>query len=164
MKLRHDMLVHGVYIITANDQDRLGGLAVAWGMQVHPDSFLIAVGKQSATRELILSSGSFGLNILQTGQVSLGNWFGRQSIRKIDKFQGIPHYLGKNGVPILSDCGAAYACEVRDVFDRGTQKLIVGQVVQVEKSSSGFQPLIYREEDYPLEKPSHPYASAGGQS
>lgn len=163
MKLRHDLLVHGVYIITARAGERAGGLAVAWSTQVGTDRFLIAVGKQSATRELILTSGAFGLHVLRTDQVAIGNWFGRQSIRHADKFEDIPVLPGKSGAPILEDCGAAYSCEVDDVFERGAQKLIVGRILRVEIEPGVFQPLIYREEDYPIGKPQHPYrADAGG--
>lgn len=157
MKLRHDMLVHGVYIITTKQDERLGGLAVAWGTQVATDSFLIAVGGHSATRELILASKTFGVNILRSDQVAVGNWFGRQSIRDADKFQGVPYFSAKNGVPILEDCGAAYSCDVIEVFERGTHRLIVGKVAAIEKEPADFPPLIYRQEDYPNEKPKHPY-------
>lgn len=156
MNCRHDMLIQGVYIVTTQHQDKLGGLAVAWGVQVAKDSFLICVGQQSATRELILESRQFGLNVLRSDQVSMGNWFGRQSIRKVDKFEGIPYHFGDHGMPLLDDCGAAYECEVADIFDRGTQKLIIGKVVFIETMVDGFQPLIYREEDYPSTKPLHP--------
>ena len=56
MKLRHDMLTHGVYIVCAQFSGRRGGLAVAWAMQVATERILICVGKQSATRELIIGS------------------------------------------------------------------------------------------------------------
>lgn len=157
MDVRHDMLSHGVYIITAQHEQRLGGLAVAWGMQVAKDAFLICVGKQSATRPLILDANAFGLNVLRSDQVAVGNWFGRQSVRHIDKFDGVKHHFAETGSPLLEDCGAAYDCKVKDVFDLGTQKLIVGQVVFIEKHAESFTPLIYREEDYPSVKPSHPY-------
>jgi flavin reductase (DIM6/NTAB) family NADH-FMN oxidoreductase RutF len=157
MEFRHDMLSHGVYIITAQAGERMAGLAVAWGMQVAKDAFIICVGNQSATRPLILESGSFGLNVLRSDQVAVGNWFGRQSSSKVDKFEGIKYHIADSGSPILEDCGASYDCKVVEVFELGTQKLIVGKVQQIEKHVQHFTPLIYREEDYPQEKPSHPY-------
>ena len=157
MEERHDMLSHGVYIITAQVGKRLGGLAVAWGMQVAKDAFLICVGKQSATRPMILEANAFGLNVLRNDQIAVGNWFGRQSIRNIDKFTGIKYHFAETGSPILDDCGASYDCKIKEVFDLGTQKLIVGQVIAIEKHVNNFTPLIYREEDYPSNKPAHPY-------
>ena len=157
MEPRHDMLVHGVYIVTAQHNGRLGGLAVAWGMQVARDAYIICVGRQSATRELILESKAFGVSALRIDQVAVGNWFGRQSIRDVDKFEGIPYYSGTTGVPLLNDCGACYECSVSEVFMHGSQRLIIGKVVGIQVHQPGYIPLIYREEDYPASIPQHPY-------
>ena len=37
MQLRHDMLTHGVYIVTAQHEGEYRGLAVAWATQVATD-------------------------------------------------------------------------------------------------------------------------------
>jgi len=64
MDLRHDMLTHGVNVVTSAHEGRRGGFACAWATQMGTKRVVICAGEQSTTREMILSSGSFGLNVL----------------------------------------------------------------------------------------------------
>lgn len=148
MDLRHDMLTHGVYVVSAQHQGKRGGLAVAWATQVGNNAIMICVGQQSATRELILTSRSFGLSVLARDQLDIARRFGSGSSRRIDKFEGVAYHTGQTGSPLLDDCAMTFDCEVREVFELGTQRLIVGHILSAERFRSGYEPLIYREEDY----------------
>lgn len=148
MKLRHDMLTHGVNIVCAQHEGRRGGLAVAWATQVGSDRILICVGAQSATRELILTSGAFGLSALTREQLDLARAFGTQSSRQVDKFAGLGVHSAETGSPLLDDCAMTLDCRVVTVYDDGGEKLIIGQVVAAERLKEEYELLIYREEDY----------------
>ena len=148
MKLRHDMLAHGVNIVCAQHEGRQGGLAVAWATQVGTDGILICVGEQSATRELILGSRAFGLSVLAREQVDVARAFGRRSSRRVDKFQGVGYHTAETGSPLLDDCALTLDCRVEAVHDREDAKLIVGRIVAAERLREDYEPLIYREEDY----------------
>ena len=148
MKLRHDMLAHGVNVVCAQHEGKRGGLAVAWATQLGTDCILICVGKQSATRELILDSQAFGLSVLGQEQVDVARSFGRRSSRKVDKFEGVGYHTAKTGSPLLDDCAFALDCQVEVVHDFGTEKLIIGRVVAAERPHADYEPLVYRQEDY----------------
>ena len=149
MKCRNDMLNHGVNIVTAECEGVRGGLAVAWATQVATDRVLICVGSQSATRELILKSGSFGLCTLRRDQIDVARAFGRRSGRDVEKFQGFPYHTAVTGSPLLDDCGICLDCQVEHVFDQKTgNRLFVGKVVYAERLTENYEPLIYREEEY----------------
>ena len=148
MKLRHDMLTHGVYIVSAQHGGKRGGLAVAWATQVGTNRILICVGKQSATRELILASRAFGLSVLTREQIDVARAFGTRSSRKVDKFEGIGYHTAETSSPLLDDCAATFDCKVGAVYDHGDQKFIVGHIVAAERLKETYEPLIYREEDY----------------
>jgi flavin reductase (DIM6/NTAB) family NADH-FMN oxidoreductase RutF len=149
MKLRHDMLTHGVNVVTARQEDRLAGLAVAWATQTATDRILICVGSQSATRGLILGSGAFGLSVLKREQLQIARTFGRKSSRDVDKFAGLGHHAAETGSPLLDDCIAAFDCRVESVHDQdGGSKLIVGRIVHAELNQKEAEPLLYKEEDY----------------
>jgi flavin reductase (DIM6/NTAB) family NADH-FMN oxidoreductase RutF len=148
MKLRHDMLTHGVYIVCAQHEGRRGGLAVAWATQVATDHILICVGEQSATRELILASQAFGLSVLTREQVEIARAFGTRSSRTVDKFEGIGYHTAETGSSLLDDCAATFDCRVEAVHDQGDEKLIVGHIVAAERLKETYEPLTYREEDY----------------
>jgi flavin reductase (DIM6/NTAB) family NADH-FMN oxidoreductase RutF len=148
MKLRHDMLTHGVNIICAQYEGKLGGLAVAWATQIDTDYILICVGSQSATREFILKSRAFGLSVLVKGQEDVAKMFGGQSSRKVDKFKGIGYHTDKTGSPLLNDCAATFDCQVEKVYDHDDTKLIIGRIVAAEFLKKKYDPLVYREKDY----------------
>ncbi|MDI6809128.1 MAG: flavin reductase family protein [Candidatus Eisenbacteria bacterium] len=148
MKLRHDMLAHGVNVVCAEHKGKRGGLAVAWATQVGTERVLICVGSQSATRKLILSSGAFGLSVLGRDQQKIAHLFGRYSSRDRNKFESIGWHTAETGSPLLDDCSVALDCRVEDVHERGDAKLIVGRIVSAERRRQGCEPLIYREEDY----------------
>jgi flavin reductase (DIM6/NTAB) family NADH-FMN oxidoreductase RutF len=147
MKLRHDMLTHGVNVVCTQHHGRRAGLAVAWATQVSTNRVLICVGKQSVTRDLILASKAFGLSVLTREQLELARVFGTQSSRNVDKFEGLACHAGETGSPLLDDCALTLDCTVETVFDLNGSKLIVGHVVAAERVKEDFEPLIYREED-----------------
>lgn len=148
MKLKHDMLTHGVYIVCAQHEGKKGGLAVAWATQIETDYILICVGSQSATRKLILNSRAFGLSVLSKGQEDVAKLFGGKSSRKVNKFEKIGYHTAVTGSPLLDDCAATFDCQVVDVHDHGSEKLIIGKIVAAEFLKKEYEPLVYREEDY----------------
>lgn len=148
MDLRHDMLVLGVYVVTAANEETRGGLAVAWATQVGSDLVCVCVGKQSATRDLILASGAFGMCVLRCDQVEVARAFGLRSSRDTDKFASIGWHASETGSPLLDDCAYAIDCRVVAVHDVGTEKLIIGRTVAIEERSPTHEPLIFRTGDY----------------
>jgi flavin reductase (DIM6/NTAB) family NADH-FMN oxidoreductase RutF len=148
MKLRHDMLTHGVNIVCAQYEGKKGGLAVAWATQIDTDYILICVGSQSYTRELILNSKAFGLSVLAKEQTDVAKIFGSRTSRKTDKFKEISFHTAKTESPLLDSCVAAFDCEVEVVHDHTDTKLIIGKIVAAEFLRKDFKPLVYREEDY----------------
>ncbi|MEJ2734072.1 MAG: flavin reductase family protein [Anaerolineae bacterium] len=74
--------------------------------------------------------------------------FGQRSSRRADKFLAIGSHTALTGSPLLDECAATFDCKVIDVYDHGSQKLIVGQIVAAERLKEVYEPLIYREEDY----------------
>jgi flavin reductase (DIM6/NTAB) family NADH-FMN oxidoreductase RutF len=148
MKLRHDMLTHGVNIVCAQHEGRRAGLAVAWATQIATDRVLICVGQQSATRSVILASGAFGLSVLARDQLDLARVFGRKHSDAVDKFAGVATHTGETGSPLLDDCLICLDCRVESVYDEGREKLIVGHIVGAEARRDAGEPLIYRSADY----------------
>lgn len=148
MNLRHDMLNHGVNVVTAAHEDRRGGLAVAWATQVATDRVLICVGAQSTTRELILASNAFAVNVLRRDQLDLARRFGGRHSSEVDKFEGLATHVAVTGSPLLDDCAVALDCEVQHVYGEGPEKLIIGRVVAAEFHDRAYEPLIYCESDY----------------
>ncbi|MBN1670077.1 MAG: flavin reductase [Kiritimatiellae bacterium] len=148
MKLRHDMLTHGVYVVAAQHHGKQGCLALAWATQTAKDHILIGIGQQSATRELILASKAFGLSLLREDQLDLARRLGAGSSRKQNKLRTLAYHTKDTGSPLLDDCAAAFDCRVEAVYPQGTTRLILGRIVVAELPEEAYRPLLYREEDY----------------
>jgi len=142
------MLNHGVNVVTAAHEGRRGGLAVAWATQVATERLLICVGAQSTTRELILASSAFAVNVLRRDQLDIARRFGGGHSNEVHKFEGLPTHVGKTGSPLLDDCAASLDCEVQRIYGEGPERLIVGRVLAAEFHQTAYEPLIYRESDY----------------
>jgi flavin reductase (DIM6/NTAB) family NADH-FMN oxidoreductase RutF len=144
-----DLLAHGVTVVTARNDGRAGGLAVAWATQVSAKRILICVGKQSTTRELISGSGAFTVSALRKDQVEVARKFGRGHSADVDKFEGIPHHAADSGAPVLDDCAAWFDCRVVDTFELDDGHLLfVGDIVAGEVREPVTDRLIYRQSDY----------------
>ena len=149
MDLKHDMLSHGVYIVTASHGGKRAGLALAWATQLAKDKVVVCVGAQSWTRNLILSSGAFGLSALARDQIDIARRFGGFSSKDTDKFAGLETFTDTTGSPLLRDCGLWLDCKVEQVLEPDpTHKLIVGTVVAVGRPRPKYERLIYVEEEY----------------
>jgi flavin reductase (DIM6/NTAB) family NADH-FMN oxidoreductase RutF len=124
-------LLHGVYVVTAKDGERVNGMTAAWVSQVSFKPLLIAVSiaPERYTHELIERSGYFAVNSLHDGQAELARSFGFRSGRRADKFENVAHTSAANGSPVLSEAAAFVECKVVQRVSVGDHTLFVGEVV-----------------------------------
>ena len=144
-------ITHGLYVLTAASDGRLNGQCLDALMQVtsRPPRLAIAVNKRSLTHEMIASTGSFTVNVLDREDhrcPEVIQHFGFQSGRTVDKFAQFPYELGKNGLPILPDAKAFYECSVipKMKLDLDTHTLFVASVNRAGTRETG-EPLTYNE-------------------
>ena len=148
MKLSYDMLVQGVYIITAKWRGKTGGMAASWATQTDENRVAVCMGSQSTTRKLVLGSKAFGFHMLGAGQRKTGKQFGSNSSAKMDKFWGIRTRKVKTGAPIFNECIRWFDCRVEGIVASGDSKVIIGRIVGAGKGKVKGKPLIYRSKDY----------------
>jgi flavin reductase (DIM6/NTAB) family NADH-FMN oxidoreductase RutF len=125
-------LLHGVYVLTSRDSERVNGMTAAWVSQVsfRPLLLSVAVAPERFTHELIDRSGYFAVNTLGQGQAALARAFGFRSGRKVDKFEGVGHHPAANGSPVLEEAVAYVECRVVDRLTAGDHTLFIGEVVE----------------------------------
>jgi len=143
------LITNGVYVITANWDGRLNGMAAAWVTRISAEPVLVAVAiwHENLTYRYVHESEAFAVNILGEGQQELARWFGRRSGRDVDKFARAPYRLGPTGSPILEEALAYLDCSVIFEMAFGDHTLFVGEVVEEGVQHEG-APLVYRHEDY----------------
>ncbi|MCA9247359.1 MAG: flavin reductase [Planctomycetales bacterium] len=104
-----------VWIVTAQDGARRGGLLATWAGRASIDPArplaTAAIAENHYTRELIDSSGAFALHLIAADQVELAWRFAIGSGRDRDKLAEVAHRRGASGSPILDSCVAWFDCQ-----------------------------------------------------
>ncbi|GGH40987.1 flavin reductase [Microbacterium album] len=133
-------LTSGVTVITTALDGRVYGSTVAAVIPFsdEPAMMLACMNLSSSTRDVILTSGVFAINVLAEEQA----WIARQFAGKGDKFAGVSYRLcERTGVPLLDGALSSLACEVTETTTAGTHTGFLGTVRA--STESGGRPLTY---------------------
>ncbi len=136
----------GLYIVTAEHDQRINGLVANALIQITADPLTIALGinKNNLTHRFIQESGQFSVSILEKNTpLSLLERFGIQSGRDIDKYDQFRYIRDKDDIPVLTQNTIAYlVCQVIRTFQDQQYTIFIGEVLNAEQLKSG-QPLTY---------------------
>ena len=129
-----EVLVHGVYIITAQAEGKKNGMTAAWVSQVsfNPPFIMVSIAPARFTHALIKSSGFFAVNTLCEDQIELAKYFGTHSGRHMDKMKEVPHFEAGHGSPVLKEAMAYVECKLVNAFEAGDHTLFIGEVIEGE--------------------------------
>lgn len=125
-------LTYGIYVLTSAHDTEINGMIASWVSQVSYDPPLVmaAVHTNRYTHRLIEKSGCFALHVLaQNQQEFLARFKGPDSA---EKFSGLQWEKGHGGCPILKDCVAYLACEVKERYAPGNHTLYVGEIINAK--------------------------------
>jgi flavin reductase (DIM6/NTAB) family NADH-FMN oxidoreductase RutF len=110
-----------VWVVTAADGPRRGGLVATWVQASSLDPadpiVTISISANHFTRELIDASGVFALHLLAEDQTDVAFNFCTGSGRDRDKLAVVDWTAGDLGSPELADCLGAAECRVVDRFE-----------------------------------------------
>lgn len=144
-------ITQGLYILGAQDDDRIVGSLVDAVMQVANKPLVLAVSchNQSYTKMCVEKSGCFSLSALSVDtEASVIENFGFYSSAYRNKWDYVDYKFYQK-VPFLTDNIAVFVCEVIQtiVFDSNT--LILGKVLMA-KDSKNREPMTYQYYRYNL--------------
>lgn len=127
------LLDREVWIVTAADGHRRGGLLATWVSPASIDRqrpvLLAALAPNHFTTELVLSSKAFGAHLLRPDQIDRAWNLASGSGRSRDKLGGLETKRRATGSPILADCIAWFDCQIFAQFDAGDRMFFWGEVV-----------------------------------
>ena len=125
-------MTYGLYVVTAGQGERIGGMIASWVSQVSysPPLIMLAVHPKRYTHALIQEGGGFVLHVLDRGQKDFLTRF--KGPEPADKLSGLEWRAGVTGAPVLADCPAFLECRVVDSMAPGNHTLFVGQIVQAK--------------------------------
>jgi flavin reductase (DIM6/NTAB) family NADH-FMN oxidoreductase RutF len=116
----------GVAVVTTqHDGARFGVTASAVSsLSVDPPMLLVCLNRRLATRDAVVRSRRFAVNILAEDQAALALQFATPAP---DKFAGVPVVEGEHGVPLLQDALAHLQCTVVDPVDAATHTVVLAE-------------------------------------
>ncbi len=122
-----------IWIITAVDGPRRGGLVATWVSRASLDPrepvVVAALAPNHYTAELIEASEAFAAHLLHPSQADLCWRFALGSGRSRDKLQGLDLRAGETGAPILQECLAWFECRLARRYPAGDRTFFWGRVV-----------------------------------
>jgi flavin reductase (DIM6/NTAB) family NADH-FMN oxidoreductase RutF len=131
------MIPYGLYVLTGESKEgRVAAATVNWVTQAsfQPPLVAVAVKADSATHEIIKSSGAFALNVLSKGQNAMAFTFFKSLEREGDSIGGETFRRGKTGAPIFAKAVAFVECSVMEVLEKGDHSLFLGEVIEAGAS------------------------------
>jgi flavin reductase (DIM6/NTAB) family NADH-FMN oxidoreductase RutF len=130
-----------VWIITASNGARRGGLTATWVLPASVDRqrpMLVAgIATNHFTAELIDAQRAFAAHLLRADQLELAWNFARDSGRDRDKLSGLRLITLETGSPILADCLACCDCRVVSRYDTGDRVLYWADVATARQIGTG---------------------------
>jgi flavin reductase (DIM6/NTAB) family NADH-FMN oxidoreductase RutF len=122
-----------VWIITAADGARRGGLLATWVSAASIDRerpvLLAGLAPNHFTAELVNASRAFAAHLLRPDQIDLAWNFSHDSGRTRDKLAGLEFECRASGSPILADCLTWFDCRVFARYDAGDRLFFWADVV-----------------------------------
>lgn len=107
-------------------------------VSLDPPMVLWSLARSSMNMDAFRNSGHFAVHILSADQEALSSRFASKGV---DRFEGLALDRGPDGVPLLPDCMARFACKLAYQYEGGDHVIFVGEIVDF--SHSARKPLVF---------------------
>lgn len=127
----------GVVVVSTSVDGEYRGLTASSLVSISVDPPLVMVGleRPSATRAAVLQAKAFNVSVLTRSQEFIADQLSGRAPAVDPKWQGLPHRLGSNGIPLLEGCAAWLECRLQAVHPAGDHDICVGEVTAAEVGS-----------------------------
>ncbi len=118
----------GITITTALDRSgRPYGMTASAvsGLSLEPPLVLICVDHAADLHVILSEARAFALNVLAADQEHLSRRFAED---RTDRFDGVPHTIGRDGLPLIDGALAHITCRKWGTYGGGDHTIFVGQV------------------------------------
>jgi 3-hydroxy-9,10-secoandrosta-1,3,5(10)-triene-9,17-dione monooxygenase reductase component len=107
-------------------------------VSLDPPMVLWSLARTAASIEAFRNCGHFAVHILSADQEKLSARFASKGI---DRFEGLDLDRGPDGIPMLRDCMARFACKLAYQYEGGDHVIFVGEILDF--SHSARKPLVF---------------------
>ncbi len=125
------LLDFNAVVVTSKSGPVVNGCTVSWitRLSFDPPMVGIALANERFTRNVIVESGKFAVNILDKKDWEIAKYYGTVSGKKTDKSKKYPYEVTLHGNPVLKKAIAYLECEVVDRYQTGDHTFFVAEVV-----------------------------------
>jgi flavin reductase (DIM6/NTAB) family NADH-FMN oxidoreductase RutF len=139
----------GVTVITTDGKAGRAGVTVSTlcSLSLEPPSVILCIHRDSRALPALFENGVFVANVLACGQERVADTFaGRIAELRDDRFASGEWQNLITGAPALVGAVCAFDCQVAQVFDFGSHRIIAGIVVGMAQTDSA--PLVHAQRAY----------------
>ncbi len=141
----------GVTVVTTASPSMLHGMTANafTSVSLDPPLVLVCVARRAWMHDLLLSAGSFAVNILAEDQAATATWFARP-----DRPFGAEQFArvgwrpaSRSRAPLLDGAVAHLDCDVHEALPGGDHSVVLGEVTRLDRPVDA-PPLLYYEGRY----------------
>ncbi|MBV9706228.1 MAG: flavin reductase family protein [Chloroflexi bacterium] len=120
----------GVTVVTAKNEDTIGGITVNafCSVSLNPPLVLVCIDLNSNTLPIIRQSGAFAVNMLTDQQEHLSRCFALSSPERYEHFCHTNYHTSATGAPILDDVLAFIDARIVAEHPGGDHAIFLGEV------------------------------------
>lgn len=126
------LMPYGVFVLTVSHQDELNSSTVSWVIQVsfEPPLLALALEHGSHSPSMLEPGGTFAINLLDNGQVSVASRQALPHRLRPRNMAGVMHHRTGRGTPVLDEAFAFLECAVRGQLEPGgDHTLFIGEII-----------------------------------
>ena len=140
----------GVTIVSSQHNGQRHGMTVSsfTSVSLAPPLVLISLEQSTRTHQLVHTSQSFGVTILDASQTEISDQFAGRQTEDLDRFANLGTHTMVTGAPILDQYLTALDCRVKSEISLGTHTVFIGEVMALELNENQHNPLVYYNRDY----------------
>jgi len=132
----------GVVVISARTDNGYRGLTASSlaSISVDPPMVLVGLEHEAATRAAVAEAKAFNVSVLTRSQEFIADRFAGRAPAIDPRWEGVPHRLGTNGIPLIDGCAAWLECRLVEIHPAGDHDICLGEVTAATAGSG--DPLI----------------------
>jgi flavin reductase (DIM6/NTAB) family NADH-FMN oxidoreductase RutF len=132
----------GVVVISARTENGYRGLTASSlaSISVDPPMVLVGLEHEAATRAAVAEAKAFNVSVLTRSQEFIADRFAGRAPAIDPRWEGVPHHLGANGIPLIDGCAAWLECRLVEIHSAGDHDICLGEVTAATAGSG--DPLI----------------------
>src|ERR1700681_3011737 len=119
----------GVVVISARTENGYRGLTASSlvSISVDPPMVLVGLEREAATRAAVAETKAFNVSVLTRSQEFIADRFAGRAPAIDPRWEGVPHRLGTNGIPLVEGCAAWLECRLVEVHPAGDHDICLGE-------------------------------------